>query len=264
MSNRSGYQTRLVTGRRLKFALGKRRKPDAPSKQAPPSTFKEDVFQQPLSPVHSDPNSFSITESISRKLDTPQMSRSEGEPPYSYHTIDPQGGASFPALPRERNDDPECEDRPEHQQSDCGFLPETEKEVSVGINGLLSQDEETVDDSDYKDSQSKHQFHAGLPLPIQSGRKGNEETQELERIEGGKRGKRNDTAYMVMLESYVLQLLCVQKVLKKEHLNTSHKKEMELFHYYLSQFGKSMELLKYLCRSSGDGVTVTDASSKIQ
>ncbi|KAI3925134.1 hypothetical protein MKW98_009784 [Papaver atlanticum] len=190
------------------------------------------------------------------------MSRSEGEPPYSSHTIDPQGGASFPALPRERNDDSECEDRPEHQQSDCGFLPETEKEVSVGINSLLSQDEKTVDDSDYKDSQSKykgirdetpelienskaryssenseemscatkeipkkleicmddtrHHFHAGLPLPIQSGTKGNEETEELERIEGGKREKRKDTAYMVMLENYVLQLLCVQKVLKKE------------------------------------------------
>ncbi|KAI3876224.1 hypothetical protein MKX03_019864 [Papaver bracteatum] len=148
------------------------------------------------------------------------------------------------------------------------LIPETEKEISVGINGLSSQDEKTVDDSDYKDSQSKckgirdkaleliensearyssenseemscatkeipdkleicmddtrHQFHSGLPLPIQSGMKGNEETEELERIEGGKREKRKDTAYMVMLESYVLQLLCVQKVLKKEHLNTSH------------------------------------------
>ncbi|RZC62956.1 hypothetical protein C5167_024701 [Papaver somniferum] len=63
---------------------------------------------------------------------------------------------------------------------------------------------------------TRHHFHAGLPLPIQSGTKGNEETEELERIEGGKRGKSKDTAYMVMLESYVLQLPCVQKVLKKE------------------------------------------------
>ncbi|KAI3876221.1 hypothetical protein MKX03_019861 [Papaver bracteatum] len=248
-----------------KQALGKRRTPDAPSKQAPPFSFEEDVFQQSLSPVHSDPNSFSITESISRKLDTPQMSRSEGEPSYSSHRIDPQGGAAFPALPKERNDDSECEDRPEHQQSGYGFLAGTEKEVSVGINGILSQDEKTVNDSDSKDSESKykeihdetpeliekskardssgnseeiscatteipdklkicmddkrHHFHAGLPLPIQSGTKvhvGNEETEELERIEGGKRGKSKDTAYMVMLESYVLQLLCVQKVLKKE------------------------------------------------
>ncbi|XP_026457149.1 uncharacterized protein LOC113357877 [Papaver somniferum] len=248
-----------------KQALGKRRTPDAPSKQAPPFSFEEDVSQQSLSPVHSDPNSFSITESISRKLDTPQMSRSEGEPSYSSHRIDPQGGAAFPALPKERNDDSECEDRPEHQESGYGFLSGTEKEVSVGINGILSQDEKTVDDSDSKDSESKykeirdetpelmekskardssenseeiscatteildklkicmddkrHHFHAGLPLPIQSGTKvyvENEETEELERIEGGKRGKSKDTAYMVMLESYVLQLLCVQKVLKKE------------------------------------------------
>ncbi|MCL7051365.1 hypothetical protein MKW94_001335, partial [Papaver nudicaule] len=61
-----------------------------------------------------------------------------------------------------------------------------------------------------------HHFHAGLPPPIQSGRTENEETEELERVDGGKRekGKKN-TAYMVMLESYVLQLLCVQKVLKE-------------------------------------------------
>ncbi|KAI3952829.1 hypothetical protein MKX01_006872 [Papaver californicum] len=244
-----------------KQALGKRRTPDAPSKQAPSFSLEEDVFQQSLSPVHSDPNSFSITESISRKLDTPQMSRSEGEPPYSSYTIDPQGGAAFPALPRERDVDLECENRPEHQPSDCGVLPQTEKDVSVGTNCLLSQDEKTVDDSDYKDSQSKykgirdetpelidkpqardssenseeiscatkeipgkleicmddtrHHFHAGLPSPILSGRKGSVETEESETVHGGKREKCKDTAYTVMLESYVLQLLCVQKVLKE-------------------------------------------------
>ncbi|MCL7025966.1 hypothetical protein MKW94_013579 [Papaver nudicaule] len=203
------------------------------------------------------------------------MSRTEGVPPYSSHRLDPQGGAALPALARERNDDTECEDKPERQQSDCGFLPEKEREVSVGINGFLSQDEKTVDDSDYKDLQSKykgiheetvellgkskardssqtleetscaakeildklgifirwfleiiyilntyfcfrHHFHAGLPPLIQSGRTGNEQTEELERVDGGKREKsKKNIAYMVMLDSYVLQLLCVQKVLKE-------------------------------------------------
>ncbi|KAI3938489.1 hypothetical protein MKW92_042633 [Papaver armeniacum] len=151
--------------------------------------------------------------------------------------------AAFPALPKERNDDSESEDRPEHQQSGYGFLSGTEKEVSVGINGILSQDEKTVDDSDSKDSESKYkEIRDETPELIEKSKArdssenseeiscatmeipdklkifhvGNEETEELERIEGGKRGKSKDTAYMVMLESYVLQLLCVQKVLKKE------------------------------------------------
>ncbi|OVA17296.1 hypothetical protein BVC80_1837g95 [Macleaya cordata] len=240
-------------------SLCKRTKPDASLKRAPSFRFDKAVFQQPFSPVHYDPHIFSVTESSSRKPDTSQVSRTEDELPHSSHLIDSQGDAEFPVLSGQGNDGRECEDKSEFRRTDCVNFPKPEKEVSVGNNGFLSENDRSADDTNYKDTNSecketkdetpeltekpktresselseqtslatkeipdkleicindkKYHFDAGFPFPSQSGSKVNagKGDTEAEKSCGSK-----DPSYLVMLESYVLQLLCVQKVLTEE------------------------------------------------
>ncbi|PIA37439.1 hypothetical protein AQUCO_03000191v1 [Aquilegia coerulea] len=186
--------------------------------------------------------------SESRKPDITQASRMQDEP-YSYCVTGSQEDVECPALGQTPVDsDEESEIHP----SGSGNPPkELEKEPSVGNNDPISKNGKDVvapcskansegieagnDTLEHADETSSaknvvrgelgrcvndntYRFDGHMQLPSQICPEGvaDKEDSRSEKINIGSKGHTSsNSSYQVMLESYVLQLLCVQKVLRE-------------------------------------------------
>ncbi|KAF5191195.1 hypothetical protein FRX31_019219 [Thalictrum thalictroides] len=245
-----------------KHSLRKKSKLNGPIKYGPSGSnllSEKALSPQPFSHVQycDSPSLFNMG-SESRKKDITQASRMQDETPHSYCATGSQGDVECPVLVQTAVD---SDDESEIHPSRSGNSPkELEKEPSVGNNDFISEngkdvvapcsksnsegigaDNDTLEHADetssakndvrgelgryMNDNTYRIDGHMQFPSQICTEEVAEKEDSKSEKINIGSKGHNSkNPSYQVMLESYVLQLLCVQKVLREATEQDSLKK----------------------------------------